>query len=521
MRSLAALLLLLCAGHVHALPADTWVVAIANNTGDPDELVLRYADRDARAFVDVLRELGGVASSRIRTLVDEPAAAVEATLSAVEAQVAAAKRAGRSAGLVVFYSGHADAESLHLGGTRLGFGALRARVKESSAGFRLLVVDACGSGGVSRVKGVGRAPSFALRVQGEADATGLAVITSSAAGEDSQESDRLRASFFSHHLVSGLRGAADRDRDGVVSLDEAYAYSYRETLRSSGRTMTLQHPTYNVDLKGKGEVVLTRTGRAAQRGGRLVLGEAVVHLIMDARDGELIAEMRPDRPGAQVVLPPRRYRVQERMPRVYREYAVELRAGQTVALGQQPARSVRYDRLVRKGGGEQRVVHGVTALGGVRGEIVPGERSTAQFLLGYGVDARALSAGLRLRGTTTDSRALTSGADRQHQELGLGVTLERFVDLPWFSVSVGLLLEGAVHVQTFAQDTPERRSGAFSLGALFAAERILWDGLSFRVEGGPLSTVLPRAQTARGAVVSSDTEAVFTGWLAGGLKWRL
>ena len=34
----------------------------------------------------------------------------------------------------------------------------------------------------------------------------MAILTSSAAGENSQESDVLRGSFFSHHLVAGLRG---------------------------------------------------------------------------------------------------------------------------------------------------------------------------------------------------------------------------------------------------------------------------------------------------------------------------
>ena len=92
----------------------------------------------------------------------------------------------------------------------------------------------------------------------EPTAEGFAIITSSTADESSQESDRLRASFFSHHLVNGLRGAADANGDHIVSLDEVYTYTYAETLRSSGRTMALQHPTYRVDLKGKGDVVLTR-----------------------------------------------------------------------------------------------------------------------------------------------------------------------------------------------------------------------------------------------------------------------
>ena len=56
------------------------------------------------------------------------------------------------------------------------------------------------------------------------------------AGEDAQESDDIKGSFFTHHLVSALRGAADEDMDGRVVLEEAYRYTYNETLRASNRT---------------------------------------------------------------------------------------------------------------------------------------------------------------------------------------------------------------------------------------------------------------------------------------------
>ena len=53
----------------------------------------------------------------------------------------------------------------------------------SPAAVRLLVVDACRSGTVTRVKGVTAAPSFELRIKDDTDTTGMAILTSSAAGE--------------------------------------------------------------------------------------------------------------------------------------------------------------------------------------------------------------------------------------------------------------------------------------------------------------------------------------------------
>jgi hypothetical protein len=57
------------------------------------------------------------------------------------------------------------------------------------------------------------APELSLPLDKHVGAAGTAILSSSTADETSQESDRLRGSFFSHHLVNALRGAADRDGD--------------------------------------------------------------------------------------------------------------------------------------------------------------------------------------------------------------------------------------------------------------------------------------------------------------------
>ena len=43
-----------------------------------------------------------------------------------------------------------------------------------------------------------------------------AFLTSSAETESAQESDRIRASYFTHYLISGFRGAADLSGDGSI-----------------------------------------------------------------------------------------------------------------------------------------------------------------------------------------------------------------------------------------------------------------------------------------------------------------
>ena len=158
--------------------------------------------------------------------------------------------------VVVYYSGHADEKGLLLGEDRYSYRSLRDRLDQIPADVRIAVLDACASGAFTRVKGGKRRAPFLID---EATSTrGHAFLTSSAATEVAQESDRIRASYFTHYLVSGLRGAADSSGDGRITLNEAYQFAFSETL---GRTVDskggAQHPSYDINMSGTGDVVMT------------------------------------------------------------------------------------------------------------------------------------------------------------------------------------------------------------------------------------------------------------------------
>jgi len=76
---------------------------------------------------------------------------------------------------------------------------LEALVRGSSADIRILVVDSCRSGSVTRVKGGSPAPPIALSTVTELSGEGVIVLTASTAGEDVQESDQLAGSFFTYY----------------------------------------------------------------------------------------------------------------------------------------------------------------------------------------------------------------------------------------------------------------------------------------------------------------------------------
>src|SRR5262249_38065115 len=152
-------------------------------------------------------------------------------------------------------------------------------------------------------------------------------------------------SFFTHHLMNALRGAADQDDDGTVTLTEAYGYAYTQTLRSSGQAVALQHPTYSWDVKGRGELVLSRPTESRGRMGLLRLGEAALYLIMEGkREGVVVAEVSPQGHRRELSLPAGNYFVQQRKADEYREYQVALTAGGVAELATMRFETVRYDR---------------------------------------------------------------------------------------------------------------------------------------------------------------------------------
>ncbi len=267
-------------------------VLVGTNEGGEGQKPLRYAEDDARRVGQVLRELGRYGKTDLRVLTRPSPAAVLAEVDAVAAKIRAHAARGEEAVLVFFYSGHARASAFSLGREELSIATLRARLSQVPATFTLVVLDACQSGAYARAKGVEPAADFSTNSVARLTQRGVAIMASSSAEELSQESDELKGSYFTHHLVAGLRGAADADGDGRVSLDEAYRYAYRRTLASTAATKVGgQHVTLETELSGQGEVPVTfpRDARSQlELPGKL---EARV-LVLHHASGSVVAEVQ-------------------------------------------------------------------------------------------------------------------------------------------------------------------------------------------------------------------------------------
>jgi hypothetical protein len=296
-----------------------YVIAIGNNAppmeaeGADPLPQLRYADDDAAAFASFANELGAHAS--LLTILDEESQARHHDLtstarppSLAELRLMLARhnvlfdrdRAnGDEPVLLFFYSGHGTlagpAPSLTLLDGPLTQAVLYDEVlSQLHAAYVHLIVDACHAEAVVRprdlkaevspmTQGENRA-YVAAKTLAQFPTVGAIIATATAA--QAHEWDGFRGGVFTHEVLSGLRGAADVNRDGIVEYSELYAFlsaANREVADSRARLSVVVHvPPVNPhaplsDLSGAHGAKLTSgTGSVGQltvedeRGNRLV-----------------------------------------------------------------------------------------------------------------------------------------------------------------------------------------------------------------------------------------------------------
>lgn len=413
-----------------------YAVVIGSNLGEPDEAPLMYAERDANRIGDALTRLSGVAPENLIRLIAPDRLRVTAAFAAMRERIAADKaKTGVSPLLFVYYSGHAGAGSLHLGGSTMTFGKLKRQVQAVGAAAAVFVIDACRSGGMTRVKGAKPAAPFEITAE-NLDSQGLAIITSSAAAEDAQESDRLRGGIFTHHLLAGLHGAADTSRDKRVTLSEAYRYAYVQTLQTTTRTRFVQHPTYSFNIKGRQELVLSRLDRAAGLG-QLRLPKAGRYILIEqGRSTGLIAEVAA-KDGTRVLVVPGRYLVRHRENRAVLEANLTIRAGVTTTLSASDMVRVPYGQTVRKGLAEDQV--SVWSLGAsfeVGGPLLPATSTGLFGAVALQLDLHELALQARLR----YGRAWASNSEVEMGQgmLGFDLAALHLFDIPQARMAIGL-----------------------------------------------------------------------------------
>ena len=233
---------------------------------------LKYAVNDAREFYRYLVEVNQIPKDHIWLLMDE-----DATLDKIRGTLATSLRrsAGKDDTVIIFLAGHgatekdatspdgdglekyilpynADPKDLYT--TALPMGEI-ARIFQRINSERLVFIsDTCYSGasGGRTIPVVGtRVNVSGAFLERLSQGKGRVIITASGSNEVSAEKDELKHGVFTYYLLEGLRGKADFDKDGVVTVDEVYRYVSMKVPQATGQD---QHPVKKGEVTG--EIVL-------------------------------------------------------------------------------------------------------------------------------------------------------------------------------------------------------------------------------------------------------------------------
>ncbi|HUS32664.1 MAG TPA: caspase family protein [Kofleriaceae bacterium] len=348
-----AALCVLTASAIASADVDRFALIVGDNDGLADEQRLRFAESDAARFAELLGEVGGIPDENQVVLRGKSADEVTRALIAMNERIRMRQQKGNSAMLFVYYSGHGDAESLHLGDTRLRLTDLEKLLRGSSAQVRVLVIDACRSGSLTRVKGGKPAPALAISSADDLPGEGVIVLTASTLGEDAQESDELGGSFFTHYLVSAMRGAADDNGDHIVTVAEAFRFTRDQTIVASSRTLSgIQHPTFHYDLRGRSDVALADLAKDSERGTVTLPADATWLVFRTEPAKAVVGEVAAGATQRSLSLRAGTYLLRGRTRDAMLEGTVKIAAGDSVNVETSSLSRLTYARLVRKGRGE-------------------------------------------------------------------------------------------------------------------------------------------------------------------------
>jgi hypothetical protein len=407
----------------------------------------------------VLVELGGFAAQDVHVLAGKSLPVVLGAIDDVRRKIDAGRAQGRRAVVLFYFSGHSDGQGLEVGRSLWPFADVRAALAGLGAEIRLAIVDSCRSGALLARKGGTLGPKFEIRFTDDLATSGEAVLTSSAADEMALESAEIRGSFFSHHLISGLRGAADASGDGRVTLNEAYWYAFVNTLLATSGTLSgPQHPGYGYSISGQGELVLTEVG---SQGASLTLPLGFDRiLVADGQQRALLAELTT-RSAHRISLPAGRYTIAARRGTGTFQARLQLAAGEARTLHAEELTPTTAAVALGKGGDVP--VLTAAALGTVRG---------AAQALGW---MPALHLELRRAGWLADLELATArraGFRESAARAGLGayagVTRGRAgLQASWrlFTGPLVQVVDGGAHYTSWAFGTGPALSASLWLGA--------------------------------------------------------
>ena len=257
-------------------PRDRWAVVIGVGRYESPEVPrLRYTVPDAEAIYDALIKSAGFKKDHVLLLTDRTEK--RPTLRNVKWALGTflARSAKKDDTVIIFFAGHgapevdqrgverdgfskylvpSDAEPDDLYSTALPMDELQTIFARLEAERVVVFLDACYSGAAGGRTFASKKTRSAhvddLFLERATSSKGRAIITASRPSEVSIELPDLGHGIFTYYVLQALKGAADLNRDGIVSLQELYEYVERQVSQKARAVGGNQHPVMKGELEG-------------------------------------------------------------------------------------------------------------------------------------------------------------------------------------------------------------------------------------------------------------------------------
>ncbi len=230
---------------------------------------LKYAAKDATAFYQYLIKKIRIPQENVSLLLNE-----QAHLYKIRSILGThlKRKAGKNDMVIIFFAGHGatekdalspdgdglekyilpyDADLKNLYASALPMSEVSKIFSRIYSERLLFIADACYSG-ASGGRTIG-APGMRANISDAfmdriSSGKGRVIITASGANEVSTEKDDLKHGVFTYFLLEGLKGVADFDKDGIITVDEAYNYVSIKVPLATGQA---QHPVKKGSVEGQ------------------------------------------------------------------------------------------------------------------------------------------------------------------------------------------------------------------------------------------------------------------------------
>ncbi len=260
------------------------------------QLDLRYAAADARALYNLMidEKCGCFPRENVALLLNEQAT----TREVGKALSSLTKKVGPNDTVWIYFAGHGalegdeaywvthDSDVHHLSVTGLD----RTRINKELSKLRservLLFLDCCHAAATAMQSNALRGAPSPDELFARFEGKGVMTVAASDGMQKSVELAEFGRGVFTYYLEKGLRGEADENGDGVVTLNALWRYLHKKVESEAQRVNNKQTPVKHGSMIGD-DIALTINAAVA---GKIPVLKALIEGMVGIRAGQLSTE---------------------------------------------------------------------------------------------------------------------------------------------------------------------------------------------------------------------------------------